>query len=202
MSAQQSRATRYASKRRLLPVALAASYTLSVGTEAFAEPPSAPVAVQAQVMTRILPFERGFAERARNGVTVLIVERADDADSSNAAHQMKRALADIGNVGARPITTVSHSYSSAANLAAECRTRGAQVIYLSPGLASEVPAIAAVLANSGVLTVAAVEPNVPRGAVLGIEVVAGKPHMSVNLAQARAQKLDFASAVLKLARIY
>ena len=153
-------------------------------------------------MTRILPFERGFAERTRNGVTVVIVERANDADSSNAANQMKRALSDIGSVGSRSLKSVLLSYTSAANLAAECRARSAQVVYLSPGLASEVPAIAAVLANSGILTVAAVEPNVPRGAVLGVEVVAGKPHMSVNLAQAKAQKLDFPSAVLKLARIY
>jgi hypothetical protein len=105
-------------------------------------------------------------------------------------------------VANQPITAVLYDYTDPAALAAECQKRKAQVTYVSPGLASEVPGIAAALANSGVLTVAAVEQYVPRGAVLGVEVVAGKPRMSVNLAQARAQKLDFPSAVLKLARIY
>jgi hypothetical protein len=38
--------------------------------------------------------------------------------------------------------------------------------------------------------------------VLGVDVADGKPRMSINLAQARAQLIDFPAPILKLARIY
>jgi hypothetical protein len=169
---------------------------------ALAEAPSAPAIVQAQIATRILPFERGFAARAGSSITVVIAERAKDADSASAATQIAKALADIGAIGGRPLRTHTVTYAGAAGLVAETKKRGALFVYLTPGLAGEVPAIAASFIESGVLTMAAVESYVPRGAVLGVEVQDGKPRMSINLAQARKQKLDFPSAVLKLARVY
>lgn len=169
---------------------------------ASAESPSAPATVQAQIVTRILPFERGFAARGGSSVAIVIAERPKDADSASAATQIAKALDDIGSIANRPLHTHTVSYSSAANLIAECKKRGALVVYLTPGLAGEVPAIAAAFVESGVLTVAAVESYVPRGLVLGVEVADGKPRMSINLGQAKKQKLDFPSAVLKLARVY
>ncbi|MGC4093814.1 MAG: YfiR/HmsC family protein [Polyangiaceae bacterium] len=188
--------------RRALLSALSALGILCFEGNAEAEAPSAPVPVQAQVIARILPFERGFAQVSANTVGVIIAERSGDADSASAARQMARALEDIGSIAKKPIVSASVTFVSASALVNECKKRSALVLYLTPGLGNEMAAIGAGLAGSRVLTVAAVESDVPRGAVLGIEVVAGKPHMSINLAQAKIQKLDFPSAVLKLARIY
>jgi hypothetical protein len=169
---------------------------------AAAEAPSAPASVQAQIVTRILPFERGFAGRAAGSIAIVIAERAKDADSGSAATQIAKALNDIGSIGGKPLRTQTVTYTGAASLLAETKRRGAIVVYLTPGLAGEVPAIAAAFVESGVLTVAAVESYVARGAVLGVEIADGKPRMSIHLGQARKQKLDFPSAVLKLARVY
>ena len=188
--------------RRALLVSGVCLVIAAFSSIASAESPSAPATVQAQIVTRILPFERGFAARGGSSVAIVIAERPKDADSASAATQIAKALDDIGSVGSRPLRTHTVSYSTAANLIAECKKRGALVAYLTPGLAGEVPAIAAAFVESGVLTVAAVESYVPRGLVLGVEVADGKPRMSINLGQAKKQKLDFPSAVLKLARVY
>jgi hypothetical protein len=169
---------------------------------ASAEAATAPATVQAQIVTRILPFERGFAGRAGNSITIVIAERANDADSASAATQIAKALSDIGAIGGKPLRTHTVTYGGAAGLVAESKKRGAIVVYLAPGLAGEVSGIALAFVESGVLTVAAVESYVKRGTVLGVEVADGKPRMSINLGQARKQKLDFPSAVLKLARVY
>jgi len=191
----------FGSRRALLVSGIGLVIAVFSSTAA-AESPSAPASVQAQIMTRILPFERGFAARSGNSVTVLIAERSKDADSASAATQIEKALEDIGSIGGKPLRVQTVTFASAANLAAESKKRGALVVYVTPGLAGEVSSIAAAFAESGVLTVGAVEAYVPRGLVLGVEIADGKPHMSINLGQARRQKLDFPSAVLKLARIY
>ncbi|WP_437836291.1 YfiR family protein [Sorangium sp. So ce1153] len=183
----------------LLGVAAAAA---SAPRRARAEPASAPFPVQAEIVTRILPYDRGFPERARGQVAFLLLAKAGDADSASAAQQMKKALTDIGKVRDKPIRAESAEYTTAPELAAACRAREINVLYVSSGLAKEVGAIRGALADSGVLTVAAVEPYVPLGVVLGIDVANGKPRMSINLAQARSQRIDFPSSILKLARIY
>jgi hypothetical protein len=208
--AEHAGAERFA--RETLPVPLASRRALlasgvclvvaGFSSIAAAESPSAPASVQAQIITRLLPFERGFAARSGNSVAIVIAERAKDADSASAAIQLAKALDDIGSVGGKPLRVQTVVYANAATLLAETKKRGALVVYVTPGLSGEVPAIAAAFVESGVLTVAAVESYVPRGVVLGVEVADGKPRMSINLRLARKQKLDFPSAVLKLARIY
>lgn len=171
-------------------------------SDANAEAPTAPIAVQAQIITRILPFERGFAAKAPAEVQVVIALRPGDADSEGAALKMSKALDDIGEVANKPLKVTTVPFVSTQQLAAECRKRAAHVLFITPGLSAEVGALATALVGSGMLSVTAVEPYVPAGIVLGVEVVAGKPRMSINLKQAKSQKLDFPSAVLKLARIY
>jgi len=43
---------------------------------------------------------------------------------------------------------------------------------------------------------------VPRGIVLGFDLVGGKPKMLVNLGQARKQHVAFMAEVLKLAKVF
>ncbi|WP_437968839.1 YfiR family protein [Sorangium sp. So ce260] len=173
-----------------------------VPCDVLAETATAPFAVQAEIVARILPYDRGFSERVKGQVSFLLLTRAGDADSASAAHQMRRALQDVGKVRDRPIRVDGIDYSSAPELTAACRARDVNVVYLSSGLAKDIAAIRGALSDSGILSFAAVEPYVAQGAVLGVDVANGKPRMSINLAQARAQRIDFPASILKLARIY
>ncbi|WP_434045655.1 MULTISPECIES: YfiR family protein [Sorangium] len=187
--------------RRSFLLGLAAA-AASAPRRARAEPATAPFAVQAEIVARLLPYDRGFPDKARNQVAFLLLSKAGDADSASAAQQMKKALLDVGNVRDRPIHVDRADYTTPAELTAACRARHINVVYVSSGLAREVAAMRGALANSGVLTVAAVETYVPLGVVLGVDVANGKPRMSINLAQARSQGIDFPSSILRLARIY
>ncbi len=187
--------------RRLLTWVLVGGFVLGTHLRAEAESPTAPVAVQAQIATRILTFERSF-KNVSGDVVVVIAERKSDPDSSSAARQMERALGEIGNVGGKRLAVTVVSYANAAQFADECRKRRAVVAYLTPGLGAEIRDLASKLEGTGVLSIAAVESYVAAGAVLGVEVVSGKPRMSINLRQAKLQRIDFPSAVLKLARVY
>jgi hypothetical protein len=151
---------------------------------------------------RILPFDRGFAARAGSSVVIVVAQLDGNDDSTSASKQMSKALLDIGDVSNKPIRVETVSYSGPASLVTECRNRGALATYLTPGFAAQVPGIARSLVGAPVLTLAAVESYVPQGAVLGVEVLSGKPRISVNLSQAKSQGLDFPSALLKLARVY
>ncbi len=197
-SAQTPRLTR----RELLRSTTALLTMFGASRRALAAAPTAPIPVQAKIIARILPFERNFAARAKGAVAVLVVEKSADPESASAAKQMQKALIDGGNIGALPVQVHAHTFAGASALLAQCKQKGALVAYLCPGLAAELGTISTILKGTGVLSVAAVEGDVPKGAVLGVEVVDGKPRMSINLAQAKAQSLDFPSAVLKLARIY
>ncbi|MGK4006782.1 YfiR family protein [Sorangium sp. So ce1036] len=187
--------------RRAFVLGLFAAVASAPG-DTLAEPATAPFAVQAEIVTRILPYDRGFWDKVTGHVSIVLLSKAGDAESASAAHQMRKALLDIGKVRERPILVLGAEYSTPLELTALCRERAINVVYVCPGLAREVAAIRGALAGSGVLSVAAVEPYVTQGIVLGVDVANGKPRMSINLAQARAQRVDFPSSILKLARIY
>jgi hypothetical protein len=94
-----------------------------------------------------------------------------------------------------------HPYSDPARLRLDIEQREASIVYLSAGLGPEVPAIAAALDGTTVLTVSSVGRDVERGAVLGFDIVSSRPQIAVNLARARAQHLELDSQFLRLVRV-
>lgn len=186
---------------RLLAVAIATGLLLSprLGTT---EESSAPATVQAQIMARLLPFDRGFAGKNKGEVVVVLLEKPGNSDSASAVKQMSKALGDVGKIGGSPVKTVVVPFGGAGAAAAACKGKGAHAAYISPGLGGEAGAIAGAFAGSSIVTFAAVEAYVSSGISVGVAVVGGKPQMSINLAKARAQKIDFPATVLKLAKVY
>lgn len=169
---------------------------------AWAEEMSVPAVVQAKLLTRVLLFDRNQAARAPAEVVVLVLVRHQDSDSSSAALHLERALLDIGSVRGEPLRALLVEYTDAASVAREVRLRRASVVYLTPGLGPHVPAIATALTGSSVLTFAAIESYVPAGAVMGVDIVSGKPLLSINLRQAKLQYVDLPADILKLTKVY
>ncbi|MGC4064798.1 MAG: YfiR family protein [Polyangiaceae bacterium] len=167
-----------------------------------AEESSAPATVQAQIMARLLPFDRNFASKVKADVVIVLLEKPGNSDSSSAVKQIAKALSDVGKIGGHPVTTMTIAYSGAAAAVATCKAKGAHAVYVAPGLGSDIGALAASLAGSGIVSFSAVESYVAGGASVGVSIVSGKPQMSINLAKARAQRIDFPATVLKLAKVY
>jgi len=167
-----------------------------------AEEGSAPATVQAQILARLLPFDRSFATKVKDNVVVVLLEKPGNSESSSSVKQIAKALDGVGKIGGHHITVSVVAFSGAGPAVATCKSKGAHAVYVSPGLGSDTGALAAALVGSGIVSFAAVESYVPSGISVGVSIVSGKPQMSINLAKARAQRIDFPATVLKLAKVY
>lgn len=159
-----------------------------------------PVALQVQLLAKVISYDRNFAARSRDGVRVLIVASPRSAESRRSAEMLRAALSDLPSLGGRPHEDQVIAYEGAAALARS--TEHAAVVYLTPGLGDEIEAIAASLDGHDILSVSAVGAHVPRGVVLGFDLSAGSPKLLAHLVQARKQHVAFDPLVLKLMRVY
>lgn len=160
-----------------------------------------PIRLQAELLAKVAAYDRNFAERARGHALVLVVVKADDADSARVAEQIRNELSVLREVGGLPHREELVTFSSRHALADLCKSRGAAVLYLSVGLFEEMPGIASALAEQSILTAAAAASYVAKGSVLGFDAESGRPKLVVNLTQARLQKVAFKPELLKLARV-
>jgi hypothetical protein len=131
-----------------------------------------------------------------------MVVRKDHDESVRAASQMTGAIKGLENIGGLPQEVLERGYSTPAAVADACRGERVSIVYLTTGLADDVSGIADALSGVNVLSVAAEPDYVPKRAVLGFDLVSGKPRLLVHLPQARAQNVDFRAEVLKLMRVF
>ena len=176
--------------------ALAAVYPLADG---FADDVSVPIELQVDLLARVTKFERTFGLKGTTPAKVVVVSKAGSTASTRASAQLMTALARAASFAGRPLTTVRHAFSNPETL--KRAATGAAIVYLTPGLSAEMKSIAASLSGLQILVVASSNGDVQRGAVLGFELESARPRIVVNLSQARAQKLDFNSQLLRLAKV-
>jgi hypothetical protein len=168
----------------------------------WADEVSVPVLLQAELLVKLVVYDRNFDERAGTRVKTLIVVKDGDPASKKVSGSMKEALGQFGQIGRRPHDEISVKYDGAAALAKQCKQHGAAIVYLPPGLESETAKVGKALRGVDVLSVAAVPTDVVRGVVLGFDLISGKPKLLVNLEQAKQQNVNFKAEVLKLMKVY
>jgi hypothetical protein len=192
-----------AERKTLRAIALAAiTLCASASRDARAEGVSVPEGLQAELVGKMAGYDRGFAARAGDRAHVVIIDKPDDAESARTATHLEAALHALPDVGGLPHDEAIVAWPGAAALPQLLRGRHAAIVYFTPGFTSDVDAIRAALDGVDVLSVTAVADYVPRGIVLGFDVVSGKPKLLVNLGQARRQHVAFMAEVLKMARVF
>lgn len=161
-----------------------------------------PIPLQASLLVKVASYERNISDRQGEMLTILAVLKEGNSESRQAATQLKRALADEKMIAGRPHRFEEVTYQDSFSLAKEIQRSEAHIVYLTPGFSnSEIRAIAQAFASIPVLSVGALASYVPAGAVLGIDLVSGKPKLVVNLPQAKKQEVKFDAGLLKLARV-
>jgi len=160
-----------------------------------------PVRLQAELLSKVVAYDRNYAQRAHSRALVLVLVKGGDAESARVGEQIKSELGVLDALGGLPHAEELVRYSTPANVAELVKSRGAAVLFVSVGLADEMPALARALDDVSVLSVAAASSYVERGAVLGFDAESGRPKLVVNLERARRQKVAFKPEVLKLARV-
>jgi hypothetical protein len=161
-----------------------------------------PIALQAELVAKVASYDRNLAARAGDRVHVLIIVNAKNADSNRFAKNMESALGGVDKIGGLPHDEVTAPFLGAKALADTCRSKHIAIVYLAPGLGEEVAGIRAALDGVNVLSVAADATDVPKGIVLGFDLVSGKPKIVVHLGQAKRQDVSFKAELLKLAKVH
>ena len=182
-------------------LALGAAVTLLAGGLA-AEEPAVPVGLQAELTSKIVAYDRNYAARAGGRAKVVIVAKAGDAESTKVANLARSAFGGMSEVGGLPHDELVVTFSGAKALSEEVGKQRASIVYLSTGLSAEVPGIADALNGKDVVTIASVAGDVPKGAVLGFDLVSGKPKLLVHLTQAKKQNAAFKAEALKLMKVF
>ena len=167
-----------------------------------AEEPAVPVGLQAELTAKIAGYDRNYAPRAGSRAKVFIVSRPGDAESTKVANQARAAFGGLQEIGGIGHDEIAVSFASAKALADEVGKQKPALVYLSTGLSSDVAAIADALNGRDVVTVAALAGDVAKGAVLGFDLVSGKPKLLVHLTQAKKQNAAFKAEALKLMKVF
>ena len=167
---------------------------------AHAEDVSVPLPMQVQLFASVADYDKGFAERAKGKVKIVLLT-SKNPDSARAATQVQSGLGRVVLIGGQPHEESVVRFESGSALANLCRSNGISVVFLMPGFQSEIADIKSNLDGVNVLTVATIGSYVQQGIVLGFDVISGKPKLLVNLAQARAQKVAFKAELLKMVKV-
>jgi hypothetical protein len=188
------------SRREFARIVLVGGVVTSFPEDVRADEP-VPVRVQADLLVKVAAYDSGLVARSGDR-NVLLFTNEDDSDGESTPKRMKTELAAVERIAGKPHREELVRYESPAAVAEACRERDAAIAYLPPGLGSKIPAIARALSGIQVLTIAARPEYVKSGAVVGFDLVSGKPQLLVHLGQARRQKVDFKPELLRLAKVY
>jgi hypothetical protein len=156
--------------------------------------------LQAELVSKAVAYDRKLASKVNGKLQLLSVYDGEDADSAAVAILFRNRIKALGKVGGYPVQADIKPYAGPSALAEACG-EGVAVLYISTGLYKGMPKIAEALTGVPVFSIAAEARCVPRGAVLGFDLVGGRPKMLVHLEQARAQDVQLRSSLLKLAEI-
>jgi hypothetical protein len=176
---------------------------LGFAGHAHAQSMQVPTSVQAELLVKVAGFDRNYKARAGDRGVIIIAAMPDDAASQRAAMEMKSALAKVPSIADLPHEEVVVKSASAATIATVARERKAAIIYLGPGYMGQLTALRDAFSSMNVLTVAGVPDYVPNGAaVLGFDLVSGRPKLSIHVPQARKQQVAFPASLLNLMKVY
>ncbi len=190
------------SRSRAVAVALVAGIALSLDPRlASAEEPSIPLDLQAQLSAKIIEYVESPPLGGGDRLPLGILVNARDAESMRAGVELRAAFARVSGSGRRAFDVQIIQWASASALADEIARRKLAIVYLTPGLSSNLSAVVSALAHRRVLTIAAVDAYVAGGAILGFELSSGHPRMILNLRQAKNQEVVLRAALMKLVRI-
>lgn len=190
-------------RRELTLGVLATTAAWSIAGRAGAEEDGVPVDLQMKLLVKVAGYDKNMPRRAGDKVNVAVVHKADDDVSERVAEQAARALGDHDEIAGLPVSVVSLVFGPAAELKKSIASRKIAIVYFAPGLTrKEVEDVATGLDGVSVLSATYTPTDVPRGVVLGFDVVSGKPKILVNLAQAKKQEVALSADLLKLAKVY
>jgi len=180
---------------------LAFLLTVSVGLTATAQEAATR---QAALVLRILSYDRNLSDRVSGRVTVLVVYRESNGDSTSESRRIASALDALGRrttVAGMNARAVRLAYTSRSDLETAARREGAAAVYVCEGLASSAGDISRAARGAHMLSLTSERRGLDRG--LGVALVPDGSSVSlvVNLPAVEAEGARLDAAVLRLAEV-
>jgi hypothetical protein len=166
-----------------------------------AEDPAVPLQLQADLTAKLIEYAQAPSPQGLTTLRIGILVRNGSIESQHFGTEIKAIFGRMATIAGMAHEESVIAWSTAAAFAEEARRRQLFAVYVTPGLRGEVPAIARALEGTPIISVAAIDTYVASGAILGFELVSGRPRMVLNLPQARKQGVAFRAQVMKLMRI-
>jgi YfiR/HmsC-like len=161
-----------------------------------------PVSMQVELMLKVAAYDKNLATRAAGRVRLMVLVKRGDADSARSAAQAIKALSNTDKVIGLPLESSVTVFTDAASLARQANEGSVSIVYVMPGFVeAETEAMAGALSGVSVLSVGALPKYTARGTVIGFDLAGGKPKLLVHLGQAKKQRVELSSSVLKLMRV-
>jgi hypothetical protein len=154
-------------------------------------------------LARALAYDNAMAARAGQRVVLAIVYRKGDANSEGAANDAVKAfrgLEGIKIVGL-PFHVISTAYAGPNGLEAVIDREGADAFLLCEGMSGEIPVIRQLGRRRKVITAGSTESEVRAGLSLAVVNDDNRLQVVLNLEESRKQGAEFASDLLRVARI-
>jgi hypothetical protein len=158
---------------------------------------------QVPILTRALAYDENLRERAGDELVVAIVAKAGSKASEQGAEAVSKAFSGLAGIKVQglPLKSTRLTFTSAAALATAIQNQGVDVLYICPGLESDLPGILEVTKKAHVLSMGSREDHINKGVSLGVFLIAAKPTICVNLAASKAEGAAFGSDLLRLAKV-
>ncbi len=176
---------------------------LTLGIEGRADEVAVPLTLQAELLAKVAGYDKNLPARAGAVVHTLIVTKSGSGDSARTAAGILNGLKAQGAIAGLAHDEAVVVFTDATGLAQTCRDKHAAIVYLTQGFSDdEIASVAKGLEGADVLSAGAVAGFVPKGIVLGFDLVSGKPKLLVHLGQAKKQNVALSASVLKLMTVY
>jgi hypothetical protein len=156
-----------------------------------------PVPLQADLMTRVIAFDRNAP--VPGPLRIAIVYQKGNRASASATKQMARALAGAMS-GDRPIEVVRIDIDSVA-LTPALQAQRPFAAYVAPVRAVDLANVVACLRAVRVRSFSGVTAYVRDGIAVGMSARGSRPRLLINLPASRAEGAEYSSDLLQLAEV-
>lgn len=161
-----------------------------------------PIPKLVAVAVRALAYDRGLKDRVGPHLDILILHDGDAAHA-RAANEVLAGLDALSGVVVQGATLKASVVGIAdkAALQAALDARGPDAVWLCGAGGPLLPVVIAEARARHITTITLNPDLVDAGVMLGVDGTGEKPKLIVHLGEARAAGVDFASDMLKLARV-
>jgi hypothetical protein len=195
---------RFGNKSMVRRTAVIALLILALtGTSAVGEDMDIPVSQQFTIFMKIVDCNREFASHADSVLTFAILYQSNNKQSLTTRDELMNIIAKSPKftVGKYPVKFIDIDLDRLGDIAGEFAARKVDIAYITPLRAVKIEDLSAACNKQSVLTFTGITSYLEEGLAVSIANRGGKPQIVINLPAAKAEKVNFSSQILKLARI-